>query len=140
MDQIIQSLFLIQDAPKFISIAGSSWGIDTASTGAIVNLFNLIIYIFILVVLAPAFVKLNTSSKKFLLIFFAGFAFGALSKAIDWFVNVQAATSGKAVWNANVDIAVEALELLAIILIIIGLGSMLYAHYARFINGKHSDS
>jgi len=140
MEQIIDLLFLIKGAPQFISIAGSSWGIDVASTGSLINLFNLCLYILILVVLAPVFWKIRTVNKKFLLILFSGFALGALSKVIDWIVNILVATSGRALWNTNVDIVIEALELLAIIIIIIGLSFITYSHYADSSTTKHTNS
>ncbi len=136
MEEIIQYLFLLQEAPKFMSIAGFSWGIDLVSTGVLVNLFTLILFVLILIKLSFVFGKLNTKIKKIFVVFFVSFVLGAISKTIDFVINMLSVVFGEVLWSSSVGVIVGLFELTSVMGIIIGFSVILYVYHARFSNSK----
>lgn len=120
IDQIFNLLFLLPNAPLFITIAGNTWGFDLFSNDTLPNFFNLLLYIFLVVLLASAFHQIRSTRKTFFLFLFFGMFFEALAKLIDWAVNMSFAVNNPFPWNVYVDSTVEVIQLLGIISMVSG--------------------
>lgn len=122
MQNFIDTFFFYDHLPRFIQVAGESFGFDTACLCSYPNFFNLILHFILAGLLIAALARSSSAHyQRFFVIILIGILFSGLSKIVDWSQNMLTATGETVFWSNTFDIIVEGFQFIGIGLILWGL-------------------
>ena len=133
MEQFLNFFFYADQLPQFFHAVGGSWGVRMTCMCSVANFANLILHFIVGGVLIGLLASHKELMKdKFFILLLGGIGFSAVSKFLDWWMNMQTATGTTVYWSNSLDLWVEGLQLLGIGIILYGIISKLfYVHHAR---------
>ena len=132
MESFLNLFFYADSLPQFFHTVGGSWGVRMACMCSVANFANLVLHVIIGgVLIGLLFAHRELMKDKFFLLLLMGIGFSAVSKFIDWWMNMQTATGTTVYWSNNLDLWVEGLQF-------IGMGIILYAIISKLFYVHHA--